>query len=80
MIYKGTSPSKPVQNEIKKESSVDPSTSADALSETDNTVQTTEPVEEITMVDVKKKPLQAAKAAINSLEDPGASSDCFTGI
>ena len=69
MIYKGTSPSKPVQNEIKKESSVDPSTSADALSETDNTVQTTEPVEEITMVDVKKKTLQAAKAAINSLED-----------
>ena len=57
------------QNEIKKESSVDPSTSADALSETDNTVQTTEPVEEITMVDVKKKTLQAAKAAINSLED-----------
>ena len=69
MIYKGTSPSKPVQNETKKESSVDPSTSADALSETDNTVQTTEPVEEITMVDVKKKTLQAAKAAINSLED-----------
>ena len=69
MIYKGTSPSKPVQNETKKESSVDPSTSADALSETDNTVQTTEPVEEITMVDVKKKNLQAAKAAINSLED-----------
>lgn len=69
MIYKGTSPSKPVQNEIKKESSVDPSTSADALSETDNTVQTTESVEEITMVDVKKKTLQAAKAAINSLED-----------
>lgn len=69
MIYKGMSPSKPVQNETKKESSVDPSTSADALSETDNTVQTTEPVEEITMVDVKKKTLQAAKAAINSLED-----------
>ena len=69
MIYKGTSPSKPVQNEIKKESSVDPSTSADVSSETDNTVQTTEPVEEITMVDVKKKTLQAAKAAINSLED-----------
>ena len=69
MIYKGTSPSKPVQNETKKESSVDPSTSADASSETDNTVQTTEPVEEITMVDVKKKTLQAAKAAINSLED-----------
>lgn len=69
MIYKGTSPSKPVQNETKKESSVDPSTSADVSSETDNTVQTTEPVEEITMVDVKKKTLQAAKAAINSLED-----------
>ena len=69
MIYKSTSPSKPVQNETKKESSVDPSTSADASSETDNTVQTTEPVEEITMVDVKKKTLQAAKAAINSLED-----------
>ena len=69
MIYKGTSPSKPVQNETKKESSVDPSTSADVSSETDNTVQPTEPVEEITMVDVKKKTLQAAKAAINSLED-----------
>ena len=69
MIYKGTSPSKPVQNETKKESSVDPSTSADVSSETDNTVQTTEPVEEITMVDVKKKTLQAAKAAIKSLED-----------
>lgn len=69
MVYKGINASKTVHNDTKKEASVTPSALADVSSESDNTVQTTEPMEEITMVNVEKKTLQAAKAAINSLGD-----------
>lgn len=69
MIYKGINTSTLVHNDTKKEEAITPSISGDISSESDNAVQTTEPIEEITMVNVEKKTFQAAKAAINSLGD-----------